>query len=297
MTEEAKGVSEEGAEERSYTQIKEALESSDDATKGSTTPATQAPAPGATQAPQPAPSQQVVDAPKTLDEAKALLAKQQKQIDDSQSQIGKQSKDVGELRELVANLQGKVEAGVKPPPPEDKANESYVDQFKSMKSLEKVSDDNKQFLGIMFDKLRDDLKGSAGDGSMIQKLQTQVQMLQDQQTKQFWAAEATELATKHGKLYKDNVEAITEDMQRQMNEAITPSVTETFKRLTFDQALAQTQQPKPKGAKEQLNAEAALQPNTAPQEKYEAPVTTKGMNSKEKLRAIVADRKAKGLPL
>ncbi len=295
MAEEAKGVSEEVVEARSYTQIKESLESSDDA-KGSTTPATQAPAPGATQAPQPAPSQLAVEEPKTLDEAKALLAKQQKQIDDSQSQIGKQGNEMGSLREMVAKLQGTVDAGVKPAPLDEDANKPYAERFKGMKSLEKVSDDNKEFLGTMFDVLKADiLKGSGGGGEQVTRLQEQVQLLQDQQTKQYWAAESTELATKHGKLFTDNRDAIAEDMERQMKAGQMPSVTETFKRLTYDQALQQTQQPKPKGPKAILNAEASLQPNSTQQERPAVPVTHSGMTSVEKVKAIAADRIKRGL--
>lgn len=300
MADEAKGVSDEGVEERSYTQIKEARESSN-AQTDSTAPATQAPVPGAPQAPQPAPSQPVVPTFKTLEEAQAHAIALQKQLDDSQSQIGKQGNEMGELRNIVANLQGKVEAGIKPAPPEDDFDKTYVERFKDNPALEGMSDGNRKVLGIMFDGLKADLKEglkrSAGGGELVGKLNDRIQQLENQQIKQGWDNEGLLLQQQYGKVYTDNAAAVTADMQKQIAAGQLPSVTETFKRLTYDQVRGEPQQQQPTDAKAILNNEASLQPNTAPQARPAAPVTNSSMTSAEKLKAIVADRKARGLPL
>ncbi len=297
MTKEAEDVSDQ-TEQRSYLDIKNSIAGTAQPEPGSTTPAQTAPAPGALQAPQPAPSQPAVEEPKTLEEAKALLAKTQKQLDDSQSQLGKQSNEVGGLREQVARIQGQLEAGNQPPPVADKPPKSYVDQFKDSPALANIGETTKVALGTMFDTFKADLQREAGGGETVKQLQESIRQLQDQNTRQWWQNEAAQLQQTHGELYAKHQDAVGADMKRQIDAGQMPSVTETFKRIAFDDVQAKGQQPSQPDAQATLNQEAALgaNTNTRPTAPPQPAVDTKGMSNKEAMRAIRKEREAKGLP-
>lgn len=292
MADETPVVSDDGIETRSYLEIKNATQPGD---KGSTTQPKKPPVQGATQVPAakpPVTSQPAVKTPefKTVEEAVEHARKLQKQLDDAQSQIGKQGNEVGELRERLA----KVEASTVKQPEEPKIEppKSYVERFNQIDALKGISEDNKKVLGIMFDALKDDLKQELRTSNP--ELEQRVNELQMNEYKRYWAQEAAQLQSEYPGVYEKHVPAIEKKMQEQWEAGKVPSVTEAFKSVAFDD-VRQTAKPEA-DVKDTLNEEASIGGNKS---RTDSPtsVDTKGMSKKDAFKAVLEERKQKGLPL
>ena len=297
----------ESFETRSYDEIAAAIKSEE---SGSSQDATQTPAPGATQVDDTDDVTDVDDTtdessqsdntdaePQTLEEARAIIAKERKERENAQKKLGEQGNELGDIRKEIASL--KADKDTKPDTKTEEEIKSFVEVLKEDDAFKGMDDNSKQYLGLMFDRLESRILDRVTKAPEIQTLQQTVSQTQVEKIQAGWVQEAQDLQEAYG---KELLEKHGQEISRLMTEAVQSgadpkslSVKRLFKELAFDDLASGNYKRKTNAdAKDELN-EAARGKKTR-----KAPVVTttrdySKMSDKDAFSAMLEEDKKKGL--
>lgn len=231
--------------------------------------------------------------PQTLEEANALLRKERLERQNAQSKIGTQGNELGDLRKRLAKL----EADDAVAKPAETKHKSYTELFKEDKRFAGMNDQTKEYMGAMFDTFESEVLKKVPSTPEVENLRRATADYETQQIQTRWKGETDELIEAHGKLLIEKYGPdITAEVTKMIEDGVHPSkisVEKVFKQLAFDDPELRA---KPH-YKDGLNERAGKRHSKTSTKTPEVTVDVSKMSGNAAFRAILEERKKKGLEL
>lgn len=296
----ASGATEESTESRSYLEIKTALESGAEGSADDETTKTPEPTgaePGNDDESEQDDDQSTEDSlPQfnTVEEARKYIADKEKEWKEAQTLVGRQGQELGEIRQEIAALKTQGTETKTEESTEEKV-ESYVERFKNDKTFEGMNEKSREYMGHMFDYLKEDLLKEMRKAPELQQVSSQLNQMQMQEVQKGWTEQGNKLRKTYGKeLVEKHTDAVAKIMEQEWSAGRVPNVETIFNMVASDDIIAHKLKTTQADTKDQLNKQAGLQQTRkAPPKQTQSDYS--GLDKKEAFKKMLEEDKAKGL--